>query len=88
MLGLGGQGQALPSAVAPTPNSGLRAEPSLKQTASLCSSDSTPILPESAFHHPLITDASHSLRLSVHTQQPLGPGGGEGAGQTGRQVDS
>lgn len=29
-LGLGGQGKALPSAVPPTPNSGLRAEPSLK----------------------------------------------------------
>lgn len=59
----------------PTPNYGLRAEPSVKQTASLCFSVPTPILLESGFHHPLITSASHSLCLSICTQQPLGPGG-------------
>lgn len=53
----------------------------MKQTASLCFSVPTPILPESGFHHPVITDASHSRCLSIHTQQLLGPGG------LGRQTD-
>lgn len=74
-LELRGQSQALPSAVAPTPNYGLKAEPSVKQTASLCFSVPTPILLESGFHHPLITNASQSLCLSIRTQQLLGPGG-------------
>lgn len=59
----------------PPQGCGLKAEPSMKQTASLCLSVPTPILMESGFHHPLITEASHSLCLSVHTHQPPGPWG-------------
>lgn len=55
------------------PGCGRKAEPSIKQTASLRLSVPTPILTESGFHHPLITEASHSLCLSVHTHQPPAP---------------
>lgn len=76
-LGYRGWGQALPSAASAflPLGCGLKAEPSIKQTASLRLSVPTPILTESGFHHPLITEASHSLCLSVHTHQPPGPWG-------------
>lgn len=51
----------------PSSGCGLRAEPSIKQTASLCLSVPTFILTESGFHHPLIIESSHSLCLSIHT---------------------
>lgn len=53
--------------LAPSPGCGRKAEPSIKQIASLCLSVPTPVLTESGFHHPLITEASPSLCLSVHT---------------------
>lgn len=68
-----GPGTALSCLRPPPLSCGLRAEPSIKQTASLRLSVPTPILTESGFHHPLITEASHSLCLSVHTHQPRGP---------------
>lgn len=62
-----GPGTALSFLYPPPPGCGCKAEPSIKQTASLCLSVPTPVLTESGFHHPLITEASPSLCLSVHT---------------------